>query len=136
MKGACSSVGLELQAYTLAVPGSSPGMPIMNIEEFIRFQLDSDKEVGFESNRSNNLDDLIANTISITGELGEFANLVKKKLRKTKYGKTRLDEEDLDLDQELKEELIDVFIYFLKLCAILELDVEKEYLKKIKKGKK
>ena len=105
----------------------------MNIKEFIEFQLDSDKKVGFESNRPHNLDDLIANTISITGELGEFANLVKKKLRKIKYNKTRLDEENLNIDKELKEELVDVFIYFLKLCAILEIDIEKEYLEKIKK---
>jgi len=105
----------------------------MNIEEFIKFQLESDEKIGFESNRPRNLEDLIANTISITGELGEFANLVKKKLRKIKYNKIRLDEKNLNIDKELKEELIDVFIYFLKLCAILEIDVEREYLEKIKK---
>jgi len=108
----------------------------MDIEEFIKYQTESDRNLGFESNRCQNLEDLISGTIAITGELGEFANLVKKKLRSEKYQKIREDEKDVDFDERLKEELIDVFIYFLKLCAILEIDVEKEYLKKIKKVEK
>ena len=105
----------------------------MDVKEFIKFQLESDKKVGFEGNRPRNLDDLVANTISITGELGEFANLVKKRLRKEKQNKVRKDERNLDIEQEMKEELIDVFIYFLKICSVLEIDIEKEYLKKIEK---
>ncbi len=107
-----------------------------NIKEFIKFQIEFDKKTGLVSNRPGNLDDLVANTIGITGELGEFANLVKKKLRAEKYKRKRKDEKDVNLDKKLKEELIDIFIYFLKLCAVLKIDIEKEYLKKIKKVKK
>jgi len=53
----------------------------MDIKQLIQFQLDSDKKLGFKNNRPHNLDDLAYSMIAITGELGEFADLVKKKLR-------------------------------------------------------
>ncbi len=106
----------------------------MNIKQLIKHQLDFDKEEGFNNNKPHDLDDLTFNSIAISGELGEFLNLVKKKIRKEKYGKLREDEEEIS-EEELKEELVDVFIYFLKICAILDIDIEEEYFKKLEKVK-
>jgi NTP pyrophosphatase (non-canonical NTP hydrolase) len=106
----------------------------MNIKQLTKYQLDFDKKRGFDNNKPRNLDDLIFNSIAISGELGEFLNLVKKKIRKEKYEKLRGDEKEIS-EEELKEELIDVFIYFLKICAILDIDIEKEYFKKLEKVK-
>ena len=110
--------------------GSSPTVPTMDIKQLIQLQLDSDKNLGFKNNRPHNLDDLAYSTIGITGELGEFADLVKKKLRLEKYGKERTDEKRKEFELKMKEELVDVFIYLMKLAAILEMDIEKEYLRK------
>jgi len=106
----------------------------MDIKQLIKNQVDFDKKEGFNNNKPHNLDDLTFNSIAISGELGEFLNLVKKKIRKEKYDKLRKDEEEIS-EEELKEELTDVFIYFLKICAILDIDIEKEYFEKLKKVK-
>ena len=108
----------------------------MDIKQLIQFQLDSDEEIGFKNNRPHNIDDLAYSTIGITGELGEFADLVKKKLRLKKYGKERIDEKRKEFELEMKEELVDVFVYLMKLAAILEMDIEKEYLRKIRTVRK
>jgi len=36
----------------------------------------------------------------------------------------------------MKEELVDVFIYLMKLTTILEMDIKKEYLRKIRTARK
>ena len=106
----------------------------MNIKQLIKHQLDFDKKEGFNNNKPHDLEDLTFNSVAISGELGEFLNLIKKKIRKEKYEKLRDDEKESS-EAELKEELIDVFIYFLKICAILDIDIEKEYFKKLDKVK-
>lgn len=60
------------------------------------------------------------------GELGEFANVVKKIYRG-----------DCTLDQshsELEGEIADVFIYVIKICQTLEIDLEEAFLEKLKKN--
>jgi NTP pyrophosphatase (non-canonical NTP hydrolase) len=57
--------------------------------------------------------------LSITGEWGEFCNLLKKVER----GSITLE----DALPMLKEELIDVFIYMFNLAAVMGVDIEKEY---------
>lgn len=57
------------------------------------------------------------------GELGEFANIVKK----IKRGDFTL----ADKKDELSEEITDVFIYLLKISNQMNIDLEKEYFKKM-----
>lgn len=57
--------------------------------------------------------------ISVTGEWGEFCNLVKKVQR----GSISF----ADAFPSMKEELIDVFIYMFTLAAVMGVDIEKEY---------
>lgn len=59
--------------------------------------------------------------VNLVGELGEFANEVKKGRREN------------ELRQEkMKEELADTFIFLLKLALTLEMNLKEETLKKIK----
>lgn len=60
-------------------------------------------------------------TIALTGEVGEFANILKKIWRGT------LDIEDKQVQFELDMELTDVFIYVLNLAAELNVDLELAY---------
>lgn len=64
--------------------------------------------------------------VSLTGELGEAANIVKKIVR----GDFLLEDKRSDLE----EEIADIFIYLLKLSYQLDIDLEKVYLKKMKKN--
>jgi len=105
----------------------------MDIKDIIKHQIIFDKKLNFRGDRRGNFDDLVFNTIGIMGEVGEFTNLVKKEIRKKKYKRERKDERSLDREKMLREELIDIFIYFLKLSVVLGVDIEKEYFKKLKK---
>ncbi|WP_425533874.1 MazG nucleotide pyrophosphohydrolase domain-containing protein [Terrisporobacter petrolearius] len=66
--------------------------------------------------------------LCMVGEFGETSNLVKKVVR----GDYKLDE----VREELSEEIIDIFIYVIKLMYQLEIDVEDVYIKKMKKNEK
>ena len=72
-------------------------------------------------------------TIALTGELGEFANLIKKMSRDRKNLEEKPSEELID---RLREELIDCFIYLVILSNILEMNITKEYFKKTKVNEK
>lgn len=70
---------------------------------------------------------------ALAGEVGEFANLVKKVVRSVVYGRG---EYTLDsVKRELAEELADVFIYTLTIAGLLGIDLEQEFLKKLEKNK-
>jgi NTP pyrophosphatase (non-canonical NTP hydrolase) len=58
-------------------------------------------------------------------ELGEISRIRKQYYR---------DKQSLAME-ELKQELMDVFVYFMQACMALKVDVEKEYLKKMKYNK-
>ena len=71
--------------------------------------------------------------VALVGELGEFANIVKKVNRDNKTLNKGLDEKSLE---KLREELTDCFIYIVILSNILEMDLEREYFKKMKLNEK
>jgi NTP pyrophosphatase (non-canonical NTP hydrolase) len=60
-------------------------------------------------------------TLALAGEVGEFANIVKKVERHS----LRLG--DADVRWKLMMELTDVFIYTLNLAALLNIDLSKSY---------
>ncbi|MGB9674499.1 MAG: MazG nucleotide pyrophosphohydrolase domain-containing protein [Nanopusillaceae archaeon] len=69
--------------------------------------------------------------LALSGEVGELNNMIKK-LYRSKFFKN----EKIEIDKEkIGEELADIFIYIILLCLLLDIDLEKEYLKKLEKNK-
>lgn len=66
--------------------------------------------------------------VCMLGEFGEFSNIVKK----IKRGDFNL----LEKKEELNEEFIDMFIYMIKIANQLNINIEDEYIKKMKKNEK
>lgn len=64
--------------------------------------------------------------VCLLGELGEFANLLKK-VRRGDFALASVKE-------ELDEELVDVFIYLLKIASQFHVDLEAGYEKKMEKN--
>lgn len=105
----------------------------MDIQEFIKCQKEFDKQYDClkkwtEIINQNNVDVLEFLSIGLAGEVGETCNIVKKIVR----GDCTI----VDVKDHLTEELIDVFIYILKLLSQLEINVEEEYKKKLKANAK
>ena len=64
--------------------------------------------------------------ISMFGEIGETANLVKKSVR----GDFKLE----SIKEQLSEEIADIFIYLMKICIQLDIALENSYLNKREKN--
>jgi NTP pyrophosphatase (non-canonical NTP hydrolase) len=75
----------------------------------------------------HNLHELEHLAVCLTGELGEFCNILKKV--------TRGDMELSEVKKELDMELVDVFIYLLKISNQFDVDLEKGYLDKLELNK-
>lgn len=74
-----------------------------------------------------NLFELEHLAVCMMGELGEFCNLLKKVTR----GDYKLNEVKPDLD----EELVDTFIYMVKIANQFDVDLESEFINKLEKNK-
>jgi NTP pyrophosphatase (non-canonical NTP hydrolase) len=103
----------------------------MTLQELIELQKQFDSEHRSKFDWSlhiddSNLDILEFLMIALTGEVGEAANIVKKIVR----GDYTLN----DNKSELAEEITDIFIYTLKLAYQMDIDLEKEYMKKLEKN--
>ncbi|MCX8179425.1 MAG: nucleotide pyrophosphohydrolase [Candidatus Aenigmarchaeota archaeon] len=72
-------------------------------------------------------------TVALTGEIGEYANILKKISRDFENLNQSITEQR---KKELAEELVDCFIYIVITANLLDIDLEKEYLKKLEKNKK
>ncbi len=102
------------------------------MQELIEMQkgFDGKHKGNFEWNSKvtdSNIEMLEFLLVSLTGEVGEVANIVKKIVR----GDFTLDEKKSDI----QEELTDVFIYLLKLSYQLDIDLEKAYVEKMEKNR-
>jgi NTP pyrophosphatase (non-canonical NTP hydrolase) len=64
--------------------------------------------------------------VCLVGEVGEFCNVLKKVVR----GDLSL----IDAKPDLSEELIDSFIYLIKIANQFDVDLESEFLAKVKKN--
>lgn len=109
----------------------------MEIKELRDIQINQDLDFGFLvefPSKKEKYEQITKDLVGLFGEIGEFSNIVKKvniKIEKEKYS--------LDIDKSenfLKEEWVDAFIYMLRISKILDIDIEKEVIKKIKKNKK
>lgn len=81
----------------------------------------------YEKIDEKNLPALEHLVVCLLGELGEFSNLLKKVVRG--------DYELKEVKDLLDEELVDVFIYLIKIANQFDVDLENGYLNKLKKNK-
>jgi NTP pyrophosphatase (non-canonical NTP hydrolase) len=100
----------------------------MELTNLIKLQVDFDRRHGvvkpfFVPISSNNLHELEHLVVCLLGELGEFANELKKVVR----GDSLYEESQA----ALAGELTDTFIYLIKIAAQTGIDLESEYLKKL-----
>lgn len=105
----------------------------MEFKELIDKQISADRRrrfpVEFDSDAERHAQ-LSKDLIGLFGEIGEFANLVKKvglRLEHTAYCGPDLDE----ARGWLREELADAAIYIIRLSAILGADLERDILDKM-----
>jgi NTP pyrophosphatase (non-canonical NTP hydrolase) len=104
----------------------------MELATLIQLQTDFDRAHGiakpfFVPISSNNLCELEHLVVCMVGEVGEFANELKKIVR----GDSSYEERKA----ALAEELTDTFIYLIKIAAQTGIDLESEYLKKLEKNR-
>ena len=104
----------------------------MELTKLIQLQTDFDRGHGvakrfFVPISSDNLHDLEHLVVCLVGEVGEFANELKKVVR----GDASYEERQA----ALAEELADTFIYVIKIAAQTGIDLESEYLKILEKNR-
>lgn len=103
----------------------------MELKQIVELQTEFDNrhrgaEPFFVPISSDNPKDLEHLIVCMLGELGEYANVLKKVVRG-----------DLSYSEAtplLHEELTDVFIYLIKVAGQTGLDLEKSYLEKLSKN--
>ena len=105
----------------------------MDINQIIDKQVIQDEENGFPvrfSNSSELYNQLTKDLVGLFGEIGEFSNIVKKINIKLDNPDTYI--LDMDVAEDLlREELVDSFIYIMRISAMLDMDLEDEALKKM-----
>lgn len=110
----------------------------MNIEQIIERQNRFDASHGWRSEFNDNEELIRAvekDIVGLMGELGEFSNIIKKASLISK-DEVALAEFLLSNSDKISEELIDTFIYLIRLFAHFHVDVESAYFKKMNFNKK
>ena len=106
----------------------------MDVVEFKKLQKNFDDEYIGPYNKQP--EDLLFLATALAGEVGEFANIVKiyYRLEKKRVGVSS--DKDRDYFTDMKKEITDVFVYFLIIANLLDLDIEKSYLDNLERNKK
>ncbi len=104
----------------------------MELRELMALQTEFDRS--HHANRpfyvditKDNLGDLEHLVVCLVGEIGEFANLLKKVVRG--------DFDYASASAPMKDEIADIFIYLLKISAQTGIDLEAEFLRKLEANK-
>ncbi len=108
----------------------------MTLKQLVQLQYQFDAKHGWNPDKGvpNTVFRAIqADLIGIVGEIGEFANIVKK-IALEADGDPGSDLAGLlkAHHDDLSEELIDAFIYLIRLASHLDIDTEQAYLDKLK----
>lgn len=113
----------------------------MDISKLVDLQKEFDENHGWSHNSSSiseKIELINKDIIGLVGEIGEFSNLLKKlNLMNNRFSEDELNEKFNEFHPDLKEELIDAFIYLIRISSHLNMDISKEYLRKynINKGR-
>jgi len=105
----------------------------MEFTELVERQINADRQRGFQidfADDANRLDQIEKDLIGLFGEVGEFANLLKKVRLATNH--RRYPGPTLALaERELRDELADVAIYLFRLSVMLGGNLEVDILAKM-----
>ena len=105
----------------------------MELASLIQQQIERDRRRGFRvdfEEDGDRIDQLMRDLVGLFGEIGEFANLLKKiGLGETTAG--YVGPSLADAGAELREELADAAIYLFRLATILGGNLEQDILRKI-----
>ena len=82
--------------------------------------------------KQGRVENLLISTVGLSGEVGEFANLIKKYAREKYGGIRKKKDKNRDYLAEARDELVDVFLMVLVLAVKLDIDLEKDFLQKLK----
>ncbi len=103
----------------------------MELRDIQRIQREFDEEYFQEFWKIEDYEDFLDRleylVVALTGEVGEFANIVKKMRREYMH----LSNKRSDYMDKLREELVDIFIYTVITANLLDMDIEEEFLKKL-----
>lgn len=106
----------------------------MDLQTLLNMQRDFDQRHGWSLDTvppHRRLDVFEQEIIGLMGEVGELANLVKKaRLDVDRFATASEAFEQITLG--MREELVDIFIYLLRLFQLTETDIATEYGKKLK----
>lgn len=108
----------------------------MYLSDLIERQIAADRRRGFRvdfDNNSQRVVQLEKDLVGIMGEIGEFANALKKvrlAMEHSAYDGPSLTE----VAPNLREELADAFIYLMRLSVVLGGDLESDLLEKMNKN--
>jgi NTP pyrophosphatase (non-canonical NTP hydrolase) len=104
-----------------------------SMKAIFEFQKAFDSKRGWDwsnpGNKKEQMQFLQHGTIALAGEVGEFANTLKKAMR---HYESTGELPNKEYYQNLNEEIVDVFIYVVKLCIALGLDLSDGYYNKMK----
>ncbi len=101
----------------------------MDLNEILELQRDFDRKRGWNryekcGTPEELLDFMQHFVLVMVEELGEVARVRKQVLR---------DKQDLSV-QALKDEIVDLFVYLLQACIALDMNLEEEYLRKMRES--
>lgn len=108
----------------------------MELKKMMQLQKEFDSEHGWSLNSDGDVRELLnlinKDLIGLFGEIGEFANIIKKlNLAEEKYNTQELVDNFNNYYKHLSEEIIDSLIYILRIATHLNIDLSNEYLKKL-----
>ncbi len=103
----------------------------MDINEILELQRDFNRKRGWNryekcGTPEELLDFMQHFVLVMVEELGEVARVRKQVLR---------DKQDLSV-QALKDEIVDLFVYLLQACMALDINLEEEYLRKMRESER
>src|SRR6056297_316386 len=111
----------------------------MDLKDLIKKQKEFDKKHNWtleENNLENILELVNKDLVGLYGEIGEFSNLIKKINLEMDGG--NIDTANklyLEYENKLSEELIDAFIYIIRIATHLDIDITSTYLQKLNYNK-
>ena len=109
----------------------------MTLRELMDIQRSFDEQHGWKiaSNDDERLAWISKDLIGLLGEVGEFANQIKK-TQLLEHDPAAVANDFRQRHSKLSEELVDTLIYLIRLAGHLEVDLEASYLEKLEWNKK
>lgn len=106
----------------------------MEIEKFKKLQAEFEEQ--YIGPYEKKPEDLLFLAVALAGEVGEFANLVKKYWREEKKSVNVAEDDKRDYFADMEKEIIDVFTYFLIVANVLNIDIEEGYMENLTRNRK